>query len=172
MCVLGPSGPWVRAMKGLRERREWTFNGGVKDSLLYFAFFAVLEREFIPLVVLNEDWDVWFSFLLSVLIVGIACHLLLPEGGVYTAAKMIEANSQREQNGLQKKLCFFFSMRAELWLNRPCEHHLLLILKHTTPPFCFAVDLCVTTITPILCILQLCNATGAKREPVTLEINC
>lgn len=66
---------------------SWRMRGmslGVNETQLYFVFCHVLGEEFIPSVALNEDCRVGclvFFFFLSVLIVGMACHLLLPEGG-------------------------------------------------------------------------------------------
>lgn len=64
-CVCLPAALvcWKYVMKGIRELRESTFNGGVKEAPLYFVFSPVLGGEFIPPVAVDGDcrvWGVWF----------------------------------------------------------------------------------------------------------------
>lgn len=163
MCVC-----WVHM--GLREWREWTFNGGVKDSPLYFVFFAVLGGEFIPLVALNGDWDVWFSFLLSVLIVGIACHLLLPEGGCTQQQKWLKQTPRESKMACRKSSVFQHESRIVIQQAKWAPLAFDIITYNPSLLFCCWFVYHHHTLN--LCMLQLCSATGADIEPVSLEINC
>lgn len=106
--MLEASGPWITAMKGIGDWEEWTFNGGVKTAPLYFIFSPALGWELIPPVALNDDGRV--GCLVFIFIISPDSRHGMPFafawGEMYTAAKMIEANSQGEQNGLQRKATF------------------------------------------------------------------
>lgn len=93
--MLEPHGPRLTAMKGLGEWGEWTFNGGVKDTPLYFVFSPVMGGEFIfpwmkPWMTTAE----WRCLVFICIICPDSSHgtsFAFAWGGMYTAEKVIEA---------------------------------------------------------------------------------
>lgn len=148
ISTLQPSEPWITATRGIGEWGEWTFKGGIKEAPVFWLL-SYVRRGIHSCS--HLQWrlqsDVWFSFLLSVLIVDMACHLLLPEGGGGGGGCWYKA-----ANDWSKVAC---SGKETLWAwessydsTGVTEHHLFVlffkILKHTSPPpVCFSTDLCI-----------------------------
>lgn len=109
----------------------------------------MLGGEFILAVTLNDDCRV--GCLVFIFIICLDSRHGTPFafawGGMYKAAKMIEANSQRENNDLQRKKNPFWAWEPNYDSTGTTELHLFVlffILKHASSPVCITTNLCIT----------------------------
>lgn len=141
--MLESSRSWITAMKGFDEWWEGIF-GNKRGS----SVFCLLS--YIRMGIHSCSYLEWwlqirmfgFHFLLSVLIVDMACHLLLPEGGCTKQQKWLKQTPRvriMTCRGRKKP----FSVRGELWVTGMTVVTTCLCFLCIYPNW-FTTNLCIT----------------------------